>query len=64
MKRIVVIDDEEILIRSFAKLLEKNGFEVFGFKKGADAIAFSEEEEILYFEAVFSNPIFLISSFI
>lgn len=45
-KRIVVIDDEEILVRSFSKLLEKHGYEVFGFKKGADAIAFGEEEEI------------------
>ncbi len=45
-KRIVVIDDEEILVRSFSKLLEKHGYEVFGFKKGSDAIAFSEEEDI------------------
>lgn len=45
-KKIVVIDDEEILVRSFSKLLEKRGYEVFGFKKGSDAIAFSEEEDI------------------
>ena len=46
LKKIVVIDDEEILVRSFSKLLEKKGYEVFGFKKGSDAIAFSEEEDI------------------
>ncbi len=45
-KKIVVIDDEEILVRSFSKLLEKQGYDVFGFKKGIDAIAFSEEEDI------------------
>ncbi len=45
-KKIVVVDDEEILVRSFSKLLEKHGYEVFGFKKGSDAIAFSEEEDI------------------
>lgn len=43
-KRILVIDDEELIIRSLTKLLEKNGFEVFVVKRGQDAIAIVEEE--------------------
>ena len=43
-KKILVIDDEELIIRSLAKLLEKNGFEVFVVKRGQDALAMVEEE--------------------
>jgi CheY-like chemotaxis protein len=28
-KKILVIDDEELIIKSLSKLLEKNGYEVF-----------------------------------
>ena len=44
-KRILVIDDEELIIRSLAKLLEKNGFEVFVAKNGQDALIMAEEKE-------------------
>ena len=44
-KKILVIDDEEILIKSLSKLLEKNGYEVFIAKNGQDAIIMSEEED-------------------
>lgn len=43
-KRILVIDDEELIIRSLTKLLEKNGFEVFVAKSGQDALVMVEEE--------------------
>ena len=45
IKKILVIDDEEIIIRSLSKLLEKNGYKVFVAKNGQDAIVMSEEED-------------------
>ncbi len=45
-KRILVIDDEEILTRSFALLLEKKGYEVLTVKNGQDAEAIIDEEVI------------------
>ena len=44
-KKILVIDDEELIIRSLAKLLEKNNFEVFVIKRGQDALVMVEEED-------------------
>lgn len=44
-KKILVIDDEEIIIKSLSKLLEKNGYEVFVAKNGQDAIIMAEEED-------------------
>lgn len=44
-KKILVIDDEELIVRSLKKLLEKNGFEVFIVKNGQDAISMVEEEQ-------------------
>src|SRR3989338_4299653 len=44
-KKILVIDDEEIIIKSLSKLLEKNGYEVFIAKNGQDAIIMFEEEK-------------------
>ena len=44
-KKILVIDDEEIIIKSLSKLLEKNGFEVFVAKNGQDALVMVEEVE-------------------
>lgn len=44
-KKILVIDDEEIIIKSLSKLLEKNGYEVFIAKNGQDAIVMTEEED-------------------
>lgn len=43
-KKILVIDDEELIIRSMVKLLEKNGYEVYVAKHGQDAVVMVEEE--------------------
>jgi len=43
-KSILVIDDEELIIKSLKKLLEKNGFSVFVAKNGQDAIAMIDVE--------------------
>jgi CheY-like chemotaxis protein len=45
MKKILIIDDEEIIIKSLRKLLEKEGYEVYVAKKGQDGIDMVEEEE-------------------
>lgn len=42
-KKILVIDDEEIIIKSLSRLLEKNGYEVFIAKNGQDALIMTEE---------------------
>ena len=44
-KRILVIDDEELLIRSMSRLLEKFGHQVYTAKNADDAEAMAEEEE-------------------
>lgn len=44
-KRILVIDDEELIIKSLSKLLEKNGYEVFITKNSQDALVLTEEED-------------------
>lgn len=44
-KKILVIDDEELIIKSLSRLLEKNGYEPFVVKNGQDALIVSEEEE-------------------
>ena len=44
-KKILVIDDEEIIIKSLSKFLEKSGYEVFVAKNGQDAIVMTEEED-------------------
>ena len=41
----LVIDDEELIIKSLSKLLEKNGFEAFIAKNGQDALVMVEEED-------------------
>lgn len=43
-KKILVIDDEEILTRTFTLLLEKSGYQVYTAKNGADAEVLAEEE--------------------
>lgn len=43
-KKILVIDDEELVVKSLRILLEKQGFEVFIVKNGQDALAVIEEE--------------------
>lgn len=44
-KNILLIDDEELIIRSLIKLLEKKGYQVLVAKNGQDAIAMVEEEQ-------------------
>ncbi len=44
-KKILIIDDEELIIKSLSRLLEKNGYEVFIAKNGEDAIVIAEEED-------------------
>ena len=51
-KNILVIDDEELLIKSFSKLLEKQGYHVYTVKNGADAVVVAEEEN---FDLVISD---------
>lgn len=43
-KKILLIDDEELIIKSLRKLLEKNGFTVFVAKNGQDALVMTEDE--------------------
>jgi len=45
-KKILVIDDEELIIKSLVKLLTKSGFDVFIAKNGQDALAMIECEEL------------------
>lgn len=44
-KKILIIDDEELIIKSLKKLLEKNGFYVFIAKNGQDALVITEDEQ-------------------
>lgn len=45
MKKIIlIIDDEEILTKTFTKLLERSGYEVYSAKKGQDALCMAEAE--------------------
>lgn len=44
MPKILVIDDEELLTRTFVKLLEKEGYEVLIAKTGRDALEMAEED--------------------
>lgn len=44
-KKILVVDDEELIIKSLSRLLEKNGYEVFIAKNGQDALIMTEEED-------------------
>lgn len=43
-KNILIIDDEELIIKSLKKLLEKEGYSVFIAKNGQDAVIMAEEE--------------------
>jgi len=44
-KKILVIDDEAILTKTFTLLLEKNGYEVMTAKNGEDAQILAESEK-------------------
>lgn len=45
-KRILILDDEELIIRTLARVLEKSRFEVTVVKSGEDALAVLQEEEM------------------
>lgn len=44
-KKILVVDDEALLTKTFTLLLEKNGYEVLVAKNGEDAQILAEEEK-------------------
>ncbi len=44
-KKILVVDDEELLMGTLPKLLEKNGYEVYKVRNGADALVMIDEED-------------------
>lgn len=44
-KKILIIDDEELLTRTYTLLLEKSGFETYTALNGDDAKAMAEEED-------------------
>lgn len=44
-KKILVIDDEELLTRTFARLLEKQNYEVLVASRPEDALVMAEEED-------------------
>jgi len=44
-KKILLIDDEELITRTLIKALERSNYEVMVAKNGADAIIMVEEEE-------------------
>ena len=44
-KRILIIDDEELVIRSLSNALKRSGYEVMVAKRSEDAIIMIEEEE-------------------
>lgn len=44
-KKILVVDDEEILTITFVKLLESAGYDVLVASRGEDAVVMAEEDE-------------------
>jgi len=44
-KKILIMDDEELIIKTLSKLLERENFEILIAKNGQDAIAMADEEE-------------------
>ena len=44
-KRILIVDDEELLTRTFVSLLEKKGYEVMVATKGQDAVEMVREDD-------------------
>ncbi|MFA6599657.1 MAG: response regulator [Candidatus Omnitrophota bacterium] len=51
-KKILVVDDEEILIRTFVILLERNGYAAYFVKNGDDAIEIAHQ---IYFNLIISD---------
>lgn len=46
MKKILLIDDEELVVKSVDKLLRKEGYEVIACKSGEDAIEKAKAEAV------------------
>jgi len=46
MPTILIIDDEELVIKSVERLLIKQGYKVFGCRSGKEALRIIEEENI------------------
>jgi len=44
-KKILIVDDEELIIKTLTRLLEKEKYEVLVAKSGQDALAMVEEED-------------------
>jgi CheY-like chemotaxis protein len=44
-KKILIMDDEELIIKTLSKLLEREKFQIMIAKNGPDAIAMADEEE-------------------
>ena len=44
-QKILIIDDEEILAKTFRLLLQKTGYDVYSVKNGRDAQIMAEEED-------------------
>ncbi|HNV86701.1 MAG TPA: response regulator [Candidatus Omnitrophota bacterium] len=44
-KKILIIDDEELIVQTLARVLEKNRYDVLIAKTGNDAIVMAEEED-------------------
>jgi len=51
-KKILIIDDEELIIKSLVRLLQKNGYIVLTAKNGQDALVISDEE---YFDLIIAD---------
>lgn len=44
MKKILIIDDEELIIRTLANVLQNRGYDLFVAKNASDALILAEEE--------------------
>ena len=44
-KKILIIDDEELITRTLANALEKAGYDILVAKSGSDAVVMAEEED-------------------
>lgn len=45
MKKILIIDDEELIIRTLANVLQSRGYDTFLAKNPADALVLADEEQ-------------------
>lgn len=52
MKNILLIDDEELIVKTLSKLLEKEGYDVIIIKNSKDAVVIVEE---IHFDLIISD---------